>query len=315
MSDSDESVEVLPTDGELMQMAMREMGVEPTEADAPYIPTGELEEAEAKGAPKADPEPEPEPEKSAEMEKVERAFASLTAKKQRFRAEREEFNAKVEEFTKAQAEFDEHLAVGKQDPIAALKLFGWDYDDATKFVLENGQIPQEKVRKELEESLREQLKKQEDELHAFRQQITEEKRQAKIASAQGMVSTEISQKIGEFPLTARYPAEEVRSAVFQTMVDYYQKTGGQYLSVQDTLGHIEGQLKQQVELLTGRDASEAYPQRGGTVPQPVNREGPQSLTNKMISQRGQSPKIDIDDLDDEERLELVKKVVDGEIKL
>lgn len=190
------------------------------------------------------------------------AFAAITGQRrelrkaiQGFNKQAEAFEAEKTEHTRLKSEWDSALVEGKQDPEKALALFGWTLEDANNFFLEGKTLPPEKKYADLEErikqTLEERLKPQEEAIRQQKEEIARERTRLNEQAWHNGVKSELaSADKAEFPLTTRWPSEEIFDAVI-TLQRMHMQSTKKPLATKDALVHIEDRLRLQKKYLLG----------------------------------------------------------------
>lgn len=335
--------DAIPSDGELMAEAMKQLSGSGSDTEAPTKP---------EGAPPPEPaEPEKpkgdEPPAGLTPEELSRSWARLNAQKKRdskrFEAdkaaaasEKQAAEAIRKEAEALKADFEARAARAKKSPLEALQQLGWTLPQITKYVAENGEIPQEKIFEGLKaeytgeiEKLRAELKqlndgiasrqKQEEEARsaAERQRSAEQYEQRTKAEAQELVKASPTKYPSLAKAIARGALEEVhRRAIdyqlahFSAHADAIEAGEEKPLAFSDALLYAEQNLARIFSWFG------EVPAQGGTAIQAgkPGAEKPETapISNVDLGSRVPSPKDEDDIGTDEERFEKARKILSGE---
>jgi hypothetical protein len=152
------------------------------------------------------------------------AFAALTAKTRRVR-EREEATAARErhvesqlaEAKKTQEELDGVIKQARENPVKALETFGWTFEEAAKFVMNDEKVPEEKRRQFLERAYDERIKNIESKLEADAQRNEKEKQKNAIDGWMVTLKGEVAQAFNgdSHPIAKRIGVDDVSQEVWQ----------------------------------------------------------------------------------------------------
>lgn len=230
-----------------------------------------------KEAPKA-PERDPNAVRFSALAKREK---TIVRRQQELKAEQERFaQTKTQVETQRQA-----LDIAKTDPLKAMELLGWTYDQVTQFVINNKQIPPDKhvldVQKKVDalEKAREDEKKQalEDEKERIAQESLDV-----INGFKQNLNQFIEGKKDQYELVNLHGAQE---SVFQAIEMHFEQTG-KVLSMEEAAGLIEEQLEEDImnSVKTKKLASRFKTEE--PKKEPVPKSESKTLNNSMTPMAG-----------------------------
>lgn len=219
-------------------------------------------------------------------------FAALTKKEKLIQRSRDEVRALKDSLTKREADLAAREERAKQfesinNPLEALKLKGWSYDDLTNFVLNNEKpTPDKEI-----QLVRSELQKIREEQAAEKQRQTEAQTKAhenELASAIDQFKSEVTSfvksKADDYELINLF---DQSGLVYDTIKQYYE-TNQKLLSVKDGCDLVEKYLEtkatkiakakklQSVLTTQSKDSSE-------TQSKTPNQAQSRTLTNNMTS--------------------------------
>jgi hypothetical protein len=300
----------------------------------------ELEGAEAEApsgteteAPKTEPAPPPEPEEAkdpspewAKLRAHERRHKERVAKHtEELRAERAKFAAEKEAYEREHGEFKSIKERAKKTPIEALTALGWTLQDLTKYVVANGEVPQEKILADMKMQQDEELKalraeiesvkkQREDEVRLTERQKMEREAEGYEVKVKDLMQTVYQQDGAKFRYLSRIPQEVAHRKVLDIQLAYYQQTE-KALAISDAMLQAERNLAQIYSWVDPNGG----PGQAGSVQsvQPVAAKPSQSeaapIGQRETTVRG-IQKVDLDSMTDEERMDRARRILDGEIE-
>lgn len=288
----------------------------------------EVKPAEAK------PKVEEKKEEPLDEAQLSRSYARLRSEEKRFDRRKQEQSAKylqdveshkasVAAFEKQKQEFESNVERARREPLMALKLLGWGYDDLVKYVAD-GNIPMDKIREDFRIQLDERGKKSQEELAAIKKELEETKaervRESQIREAQayesrvfGEIDGLLKQDPAKFRYLSRADRDEVNREVLQAMIDHYQSSG-EVLALSDAMLYKEKRLEKVASWL--RDHPEAASPGGAVKSANPGAAKPETEEARPISQRETAvrgvQKVDLNAMTDEEREELSRRILSGD---
>lgn len=223
------------------------------------------------------------------------AFAALHAREKRlgkreraFVAEKTALDAERAETQSLRGELDQELTRGKENPLAALELFGWTLEDAHAYAINDNTIPHEKRMKLLEERTEKALAERMAKLKAHEDALAERERQADEVTWRNGVSGDVDAHAQDNVrwYIARMPngKQAVVDAVMQMQTAVHKTFKGQKtLDVRTALARLER------DVADARRVWASDPQREGAV-QPANLEAGKPETRIPSASSGERPR-------------------------
>lgn len=301
---------------------------------------GETPDAEPEKAEEDEKKPEEEPKKAANSgfdlaatrKKVEAAleglsdeqkaqvfaatsdeFAALHSREKRLRkrestfvSEKKAFDAERQETRALRAELDEHLTHGKENPLAALDLFGWTLEDAHAYALNDNTVPYEKRMKLLEERTEKALAERMSKIEEHERALAERERQTNELTWRNGVSGEVDGLAGAnvrwYIANMPQGKQAVVDAVMQMQRQVHEAFRGQKtLAVQTALARLERDVAD-ARRVWASDSS-----REGAV-QPANLEAGKPDTRIPSASSGERPRPS-NGAEEYDREEMLREIV------
>ncbi len=240
-------------------------------------------------------------------------FAALHAREKRMKkreaklvADLTAYEARKRETDALVTDFNEELGRGKENPIAALELFGWTLEDAHAYALNDNTIPHEKRMKLLEERTDKALAERMKALEEHEAKLVERERQANEIAWRNGVSGEVDSLSGSnvrwYMANMPNGKQAVVEAVLQMQRQVFDSYGGQkVLAVQTALDRLER------DVADARRVWAADPQREGAV-QPANLEAGKPDTRIPSASSGERPRPS-NGSEDYDRDDLLREIV------
>lgn len=218
------------------------------------IPTTAIPLANDPGVPPVSPAAAPEGKSN---ERVSSKFAALTRKEkmavqklQQATAKEQAVNAREEALRQREARMQEFESVRTQSPIKALEMLGYNYNELSQAMLNDGNVTPEmqigSVRADIEA-----FKKQQEQKEADAQKREEEASLAEqnevIENFKGEIQDFIAENKANYPLIELYKQDKL---VFASIDEHYNTTG-KVASIQEACDHVEKYLEAEVEKAMG----------------------------------------------------------------
>lgn len=254
----------------------------------------------------------PKVEVPAETKPDEKAKFSELVKKERMIFHRNQQVAskakEVEAKEKAVSDREAKLAAAQSNPVEALKLLGWTYDQITQYIVNNQQTPPDKHVADIR-----------NELSDFKKQAAEEKRlAAEAAQAQAQAQTQevienFKQNLNEYIDTNKDKYElvslhEAQAVVYETIEQHYEKTK-KVMTMEEASDLVEKYLEDQIDRSTKtKKLASKYQPPPPTEEKKVEKTEPRTLTNAMNS--GSSPGM-LPAKNESDRLQRALAALDG----
>jgi hypothetical protein len=238
--------------------------------------------------------------------RMERERAEDAKAKTAWQSEKEAILKEVEPLKAAKAR-------AAKEPLSALRELGWEFPELVDYVQKNGQIPQERILKDLQMSMDEKMAAQQarlDEMDAREKEMT---RGQRINTFQQAVVDEVRTTIEGFPnlnkFLAKHGPQKVMPKIFWKMETEAKVKN--YLTPAQVMGMFEDELSQVAALYESPS-----PALGGAGSGPANPEAvkprtrPELVSNDDESERGHRD-VDDDDEDMESRRRRARALLAG----
>lgn len=242
------------------------------------------------------------------------AFAALHSREKRLKKREEKFVAEIKAFDaeknevrSLKQEFDQELTRGKENPLAALEMFGWTLEDAHAYALNDNTIPYEKRMKLLEERTEKALAERMEKLKAHEDALVERERRANEIAWRNGVAGDVDSQAGDNVrwYIAKMPngKQAVVDAVIQMQTQVFNAYRGQkVLDVRTALARLER------DVADARRVWASDSQREGAV-QPANLEAGKPETRIPSASSGERPRPS-NGTEEYDRDELLREIVD-----
>src|SRR5579885_236789 len=248
------------------------------------VQPGASSEGQKPGEEKKDKELDP---RFAALARKERA---LVTQQSQVKAQLVQVQERESKVAAAEARIREEIGKAQSDPLAALKLLGWTYEDLTNYVLNGKKAGPERQLKDLETKFDEKLNKTLEERERKRQeeqqaQAAREEQEA-IEDFKGSISEFLSQHTAEYELIALEDPQDMRDMIFDTVSEHFERTK-KILSVKEATDLVEQFLTERVEKaatqtkkLSGKFGAKPKDNQG-EASDTQNPSGARTLTNHM----------------------------------
>jgi len=290
---------------------------------------------EPKVAPKTEPtEPAAEPEDpdltkrrkdvaredgSIDDEKLSNAFAKLHSQEKRlkarvtehaqergaFEAERQNWQRERDAFHQERQQWQQERESRRQraakEPLTALEEIGWSWDQLTKYVASQGQIPIEKQIQDVRTSFDSRADTLEKENKALREAYQKAQDDHLSSQFEAKVGQEIQDLVasGKYPLASKYGVPHIVKTTLQNILGHYATTKN-LLAAQHWMDQYEADLTRQRDLLVGASGQAADVESSKT-PAAVK-----PVTNQANSERSRA-RVEDDGVWTEEDAEQARK--------
>lgn len=243
-------------------------------------------------------------------EKLSSRIEMLIKREQQAQA-RERYATQKEQELEARLKRIEEFESAKANPKKALELLGLDYDELTKTMLNDGNVPPEveikKLRKEWEEERHKQALKEQEAVEAQRKSAQANEERA-IAGFKEQINQYLSDNKDRYELIS---FEEQQDLVFAVIDEHFNRTidpqtgTGKVMSISEAADKVEKFLEEKYHKSRDLNKVKAL---WGNLPKSVQREvekreqaptKPQTLSNQLSAQPSKPRKTP---LTDEERV-------------
>lgn len=269
------------------------------------------------------------------QDKLDGAFAKLTAEGRRHKARLAEFNTQKTQFETAKAQYDAAVNAAaervtaqekefadlkeqaKSSPLGVLEKLGWDVKRLVSFIQNDGKhTPEtqiEDTRREYDQRIAAQQKK----LEELENGIRERSFKSAAADYQTKATKQITELMPKYPLAGTYDlATEIVPKVLQNITHIYREGGelggvkypkGTALDPKAVLDHFEAQEAKALArhgFRPGQAGTAASAAQPGAVQ-------PKTLSNKDTSSRAVKPPSEDEEFDREAALAEVQRLFNG----
>lgn len=263
---------------------------------------------EAPEKPKAKPPEKPKEAEAGTAEELDREWTRFRAQEKRWKDTRKEEHGAIEktkaelaardaEFAQKEQAYNARIELGRKNPLSMLKEAGWEWPQLIAYVDSQGEIPHDKLVRDMKLEYDKELEKTRAEVEAIKKEKQQEARAKQIREFESAVETEVTTTLDSFPrlkafhaaMTAKGKPHQVLNAVFKHLDDSAKQKN--FLAPSQAMRYYEDQLEE-AGLYTPVAAPGGVNQLEAVKPQ-VEKLAP--LSNGDSGERASTPLVEDDD--------------------